>query len=83
VIPAPDEVTSTTATGVSGQQGGAALTTTHWSLVLEAEGESPAAQEVLEKLCRRNIPRQTPSLLKLPLLQIGLYRVEPLLLLTR
>ena len=50
--PAPDEVTSTTATGVSGQQGGAAFTTTHWSVVLEAQGESPAAQEALEKLCR-------------------------------
>ncbi len=49
---APDEVTSTTATGVSGQQGGAAFTTTHWSVVLEAQGESPAAQEALEKLCR-------------------------------
>jgi RNA polymerase sigma factor (sigma-70 family) len=52
VIPAPDEVSSTTATGVSGQQGGAAFTTTHWSVVLEAQGESPAAQEALEKLCR-------------------------------
>ena len=49
---APREVTSTTATGVSGQQGGAAFTTTHWSIVLEAQGESPAAQEALEKLCR-------------------------------
>jgi DNA-directed RNA polymerase specialized sigma24 family protein len=52
VSPAPDDVTSTTATGVSGQQGGAAFTTTHWSVVLEAQGESPAAQEALEKLCR-------------------------------
>src|SRR5215472_18837281 len=26
--------------------------TTHWSVVLEAQGESPAAQEALEKLCR-------------------------------
>ena len=52
MIPAPDEVSSTTATGVSGQQGGAAFTTTHWSVVLEAQGESPAAQEALEKLCR-------------------------------
>jgi RNA polymerase sigma-70 factor (ECF subfamily) len=25
---------------------------THWSVVLEAPGESPAAQEALEKLCR-------------------------------
>ena len=52
VSPAPDEVTSTTATDVSGHYGGAAFTTTHWSVVLEAQGESPAAQEALEKLCR-------------------------------
>jgi RNA polymerase sigma factor (sigma-70 family) len=26
--------------------------TTHWSVVLEAQGESPAAQEALEKICR-------------------------------
>ena len=50
--PAPDEVTSTAATGASGQHGGAAFTTAHWSVVLEAQGESPAAQEALEKLCR-------------------------------
>ncbi len=48
----PHEVTSTTATDASGQHGGAAFTTTHWSVVLEAQGESPAAQEALEKLCR-------------------------------
>src|SRR5437660_4208638 len=29
-----------------------AFTTTHWSVVLEAQGESPAAREALEKLCR-------------------------------
>ena len=29
-----------------------AFTTTHWSVVLEAQGESPAAQEALDKLCR-------------------------------
>ena len=52
VTPAPHEVTSTTATGVSGPHGGAVFTTTHWSVVLEAQGESPAAQEALEKLCR-------------------------------
>jgi RNA polymerase sigma factor (sigma-70 family) len=28
------------------------FTTTHWSVVLEAQTESPAAQEALEKLCR-------------------------------
>ena len=50
--PAPDEVTSTTATSLSGHHGGGAFMTTHWSVVLEAQGESPAAQEALEKLCR-------------------------------
>src|SRR6266699_6859214 len=35
-----------------GQKGAVAFTTTHWSVVLEAQGESPAAQEALEKLCR-------------------------------
>jgi len=29
-----------------------AFTTTRWSVVLEAQGKSPAAQEALEKLCR-------------------------------
>ena len=28
------------------------FTTTHWSVVVEAQGESPVAQEALEKLCR-------------------------------
>ena len=31
---------------------GVAFTTTHWSVVLEAQGQSPAAREALEKLCR-------------------------------
>src|SRR4029434_124701 len=35
-----------------GHKGAVAFTTTHWSVVLEAQGESPAAQEALEKLCR-------------------------------
>src|SRR2546428_4248387 len=36
-----------------GTQGGAvAFATTHWSVVLTAQGESPAAQEALEILCR-------------------------------
>ena len=34
------------------QKGSIAFTTTHWSVVLEAQGQSPAAQEALEKLCR-------------------------------
>jgi hypothetical protein len=32
--------------------GAATFTTTHWTVVLEAQGESPAAQEALETLCR-------------------------------
>ena len=52
VSPAPEDGTSTTVTNGTVQQGGIAFTTTHWSVVLEAQGESPAAQEALEKLCR-------------------------------
>jgi RNA polymerase sigma factor (sigma-70 family) len=33
-------------------QDGAAFTTTHWSVVIAAQGSSPAAEEALEKLCR-------------------------------
>ena len=53
-MPAADDVTSLTGVGpaAAGQHGGIAFTTTHWSVVLEAQGESPAAQEALEKLCR-------------------------------
>ncbi len=50
--PAPDEVSSTTGIRASEQYRGPGFTTTHWSVVLEAQGESPAAQEALEKLCR-------------------------------
>ena len=49
---APHEVTSTAPAGASEQHAGVAFTTTHWSVVLEAQGESPAAHEALEKLCR-------------------------------
>ena len=50
-----DEVTSLT--GIGGNASRAcgsqvAFTTTRWSVVLEAQGESPAAHEALEKLCR-------------------------------
>ena len=51
-MPAADEVTSLTGVGENAQRGAAAFTTTHWSVVLEAQGESPAAQEALENLCR-------------------------------
>src|SRR5213080_682703 len=51
VSAAPDEVTSLSATGPA-PAGAGMFTTTHWSVVLEAQGESPAAQEALENLCR-------------------------------
>jgi RNA polymerase sigma factor (sigma-70 family) len=34
------------------ESGGAAFVTTHWSVVLTAQGSSPAADAALEKLCR-------------------------------
>ena len=36
----------------SANGGAMAFTTTHWSVVLEAQGETPAAQKALEILCR-------------------------------
>src|SRR5207248_7465040 len=50
-VPAADDVTSLSATA-SVPVGAGVFTTTHWSVVLEAQGESPAAQEALENLCR-------------------------------
>jgi len=54
VSPAADDVTSLSAIGpaAAGQKGAVAFTTTHWSVVLEAQSESSEAQEALEKLCR-------------------------------
>lgn len=49
---ADGEVTSQSAIGGNASHGPAAFITTHWSVVLEAQGESPAAQEALEELCR-------------------------------
>ena len=49
--PAEDRATSLSATGET-VHGPAVFATTHWSVVLEAQGESPAAQKALEKLCR-------------------------------
>jgi RNA polymerase sigma factor (sigma-70 family) len=53
-VPANDKVTSLTdvASAPAGQYGAAAFTTTHWTTVLEAQGDSPAAQQALEELCR-------------------------------
>jgi DNA-directed RNA polymerase specialized sigma24 family protein len=51
---ADDQVTSVTGVepAAAGQNGGMAFATTHWSVVLTAQSESPEAQEALEKLCR-------------------------------
>jgi len=51
-VPGDDQVTSVTAVGGGAQDRGVAFTTTHWSVVLAAQGQSPAADEALEKLCR-------------------------------
>jgi RNA polymerase sigma factor (sigma-70 family) len=51
-VSADDQVTSLTGVGGSAHNGPIAFTTTHWSVVLQAQGQSPAAQEALEKLCR-------------------------------
>jgi len=51
-VPADDQVTPLTAIGESAVHGPAAFTTTHWSIVLEAQGPTTAAQEALDKLCR-------------------------------
>jgi RNA polymerase sigma factor (sigma-70 family) len=51
-VPPDDEVTSLTGVGTSARNGSVAFSTTHWSVVLTAQGRSPAADEALEKLCR-------------------------------
>ena len=51
VPPADDQVTSQSAIGGSPCHGPVAFTTTHWSMVLEAQGPTPAAQAALGKLC--------------------------------
>src|SRR5438128_5931226 len=48
---AEHSLTSLSATGET-VIGPAVFATTHWSVVLEAQGASPAAQDALEKLCR-------------------------------
>jgi len=52
-VSAEDEITSLTNVGSAstGPRGRAIFSTTNWSVVLEAQGQSPAAQEALEKLC--------------------------------
>ena len=52
MTPPANDVTSLSGIGGSAYPGTVPFTTTHWSVVLEAQGESPAAQQALEKLCR-------------------------------
>jgi RNA polymerase sigma factor (sigma-70 family) len=54
VSPWPPDLRESNANGSAtvGQKRAMPFTTTHWSVVLEAQSESPAAQEALEKLCR-------------------------------
>src|SRR6266436_7906373 len=49
-VPPVDDVTSLTDVGGNAYHG-TAFTTTHWSVVMEAQGPTPAAQAALEKLC--------------------------------
>jgi DNA-directed RNA polymerase specialized sigma24 family protein len=51
-VPADDQVTSLPGLGSSAQNGPVAFTTTQWSVVLAAQGPTPAAQAALDKLCR-------------------------------
>jgi RNA polymerase sigma factor (sigma-70 family) len=53
-VSAEDEITSLTKVGSESTvpRGRAIFSTTNWSVVLEAQGQSPAAQQALEKLCR-------------------------------
>jgi RNA polymerase sigma-70 factor (ECF subfamily) len=51
-VPAIGDWASGGAISESTQTGAVAFTTTHWSVVLAAQGDSPAAKEALEKLCR-------------------------------
>jgi RNA polymerase sigma factor (sigma-70 family) len=51
VQPADFRELTANGSGPGTQKGAAQFTSTHWSIVVEAQGESPAAQEALEKLC--------------------------------
>ena len=51
-MPVDEDEASESRIALSKQKSSIAFTTTHWSVVLEAQGQSSAAQEALEKLCR-------------------------------
>src|SRR5690242_19595083 len=48
-VPGDGEVTSLNAIGSRVQDGAIAFATTRWTVVLQAQGDSPAAQQALEK----------------------------------
>jgi RNA polymerase sigma factor (sigma-70 family) len=52
VQPADFRELTANGSGPGTQKGAAQFTSTHWSIVLEAQSESPAARGALEKLCR-------------------------------
>jgi hypothetical protein len=51
-VPADEDQASGNQVAPTTQDGPVAFTTTHWNVVLAAQGPSPAAEEALEKLCR-------------------------------
>jgi RNA polymerase sigma factor (sigma-70 family) len=53
-VSSDNDITSLTGLGSEGTEPRehAIFSTTHWSVVLQAQGQSPAAQQALEKLCR-------------------------------
>jgi len=51
-VPADDRLERPTEADPSTQNGPVAFATTNWSVVLEAQGPTPAAEAALEKLCR-------------------------------
>jgi RNA polymerase sigma factor (sigma-70 family) len=51
-VPVDEDQATQNGIAPSTQNGGVAFTTTHWSVVLAAQGPSPAAQAALDKLCR-------------------------------
>jgi RNA polymerase sigma factor (sigma-70 family) len=51
-VPAVDNGAAWSPIGETTYGGAVAFATTHWSIVMAAQGESPAAQDALEKLCR-------------------------------
>src|SRR5205814_9953557 len=57
-VPADDELTllAGAASAAARPHGAPIFSTTNWSVVLEAQAQSPAAQEALEKLCRTYWP---------------------------